>query len=78
MVGQKPHNKQDSRRVQKVKETNLKSVCGCAVEIVPLSGPSQLSALTASDVQAVKNLCSVQRSIGWSLLGQLPFLSVQI
>lgn len=60
----KPHNKQDNTRVPEVHKPNVKSVWGCAVEIRSLSGPAQFSALTAPDVQAVKDLDSVQRSFG--------------
>ena len=73
----KPHNKQDTRGLQEVNQPNAKSVYRHAVEIRPRCGPGQLSALTASYVQAVKDLSSVQRSIRQSLWWQLPFLSGQ-
>lgn len=57
----KPHNKQDDRRVQGVNDPDPKSVYGCTVEIRPPSGPGQLLALAASYVQAVKDLGSIWR-----------------
>ena len=52
---------QDDRRVQEDNKPNGKSVCGCTVEIRPLSGPGQLSALTAYFVQSVKALICVRK-----------------
>ena len=48
-------------------------VCEHTVEIGPQLGLSELLALTAYYVQAVKDLSSVQRSTGQSLRQQLLF-----
>lgn len=61
-----------------MKEPNVKSVCGRAVEIRPRSRPAQLWALPSSDVPAGKALGSAQTSVRRSLQWQLPFLSGQI
>lgn len=55
----KPHNKKDNRRVPEVNEQKAMLVCGHEVEIRPWSGPGQLLALAASDLQVVKDLSSI-------------------
>ena len=65
----KPHNKQDNRRVWEVNEPN--TVCGKGVAIRLWSSPGQLLALTASDVQAGKDLGSVQGSVRQSLVSSI-------
>ena len=56
-----------------VKEPNSKSICEHEVDMKPWSSLGQLSALVADYVQAVEELSSVQRLVGYNLQRQLPF-----
>ena len=55
--------KQKKRGVYEVNKPNVKSVCGCTVEIRPQCGVGQLLALHAAYIQAVKDLGFAWRSI---------------